>query len=85
MLTTTNMHTKMNQSFDNTQKNIQINNKNGNKLGTHKKMLEDNKIIYIEQSFPSGSRYQGFKLNGKRHGQGKFTFKDGSSYDGDWL
>jgi hypothetical protein len=31
-----------------------------------------------------GSRYEGYKLNGLRHGYGKFYYQDGGMYDGDW-
>lgn len=31
-----------------------------------------------------GSRYEGYKLNGQRHGRGKFFYQDGGSYDGEW-
>lgn len=31
-----------------------------------------------------GSRYEGYKLNGMRHGKGKFFYQDGGSYDGEW-
>jgi hypothetical protein len=31
-----------------------------------------------------GSRYEGYKLNGLRHGKGKFYYQDGGSYDGEW-
>ena len=31
-----------------------------------------------------GSRYEGYKLNGMRHGFGKFFYQDGGRYEGDW-
>lgn len=31
-----------------------------------------------------GSKYIGNKLNGQRHGQGKFYYQDGGLYDGEW-
>ena len=31
-----------------------------------------------------GSRYEGSKLNGVKHGQGKFYYQDGGLYDGEW-
>lgn len=31
-----------------------------------------------------GSRYEGYKLQGLRHGYGKFFYQDGGMYDGDW-
>jgi hypothetical protein len=31
-----------------------------------------------------GSRYEGYKLNGRRDGWGKFYFQDGGSYEGEW-
>lgn len=38
----------------------------------------------VTENHDNGSRYEGYKLNGKRHGKGKFTFEDGSIYDGMW-
>jgi hypothetical protein len=31
-----------------------------------------------------GSKYVGYKLNGKRHGQGTFHYQDGGKYEGEW-
>ena len=31
-----------------------------------------------------GSKYEGYKLNGMRHGHGKFFYQDGGMYDGEW-
>ena len=33
---------------------------------------------------PGGSRYGGEWKNGKRHGQGTYTFPDGARYEGQW-
>lgn len=38
----------------------------------------------MEEHFKVGSRYEGYKLNGMRHGTGKFYYQDGGFYDGDW-
>eukprot|EP00899_Mesostigma_viride_P006515 jgi/Mesvir1/15865/Mv03411-RA.1 len=35
--------------------------------------------------YPDGSRYEGQWENGKRHGQGMYTFPNGDIYDGGWL
>ena len=39
---------------------------------------------FVEEFFKMGSRYEGYKLNGMRHGKGKFYYQDGGSYDGEW-
>ena len=39
---------------------------------------------YVEEVFKMGSRYEGYKLNGMRHGPGKFYYQDGGMYDGEW-
>jgi hypothetical protein len=31
-----------------------------------------------------GSKYEGQWKNDKRHGKGKYTFKNGGYYDGEW-
>lgn len=38
----------------------------------------------VIEHFKQGSRYEGFKKNGKRHGQGKFFYQDGGMYEGNW-
>ncbi len=40
---------------------------------------------FVVETFKLGSRYEGYKLNGMRHGQGKFYYQDGGLYDGDWF
>ena len=45
---------------------------------------EENNFHYVEETFKTGSKYYGYKANGKRHGQGKFYYKEGSVYDGEW-
>ncbi len=37
------------------------------------------------ETFKLGSRYEGYKLNGMRHGPGKFFYQDGGMYDGNWV
>lgn len=32
----------------------------------------------------TGAKYEGQWLGGFRHGQGKMTFKDGATYEGEW-
>ena len=39
---------------------------------------------YVVETFKMGSKYEGYKLNGMRHGKGKFYYQDGGMYDGDW-
>ncbi|KRX09751.1 Protein kinase-like domain [Pseudocohnilembus persalinus] len=38
----------------------------------------------IMETYEDGSVYDGDKLNGKRHGQGKFFYADGGHYEGQW-
>ncbi len=45
----------------------------------HKQTLQPEFVI---ETFKLGSRYEGYKLNGMRHGQGKFFYQDGGMYDG---
>ena len=42
---------------------------------------ENKKVVEI---YPNGSRYEGFKVNGLRHGQGILFYVDGGFYDGEW-
>ena len=39
---------------------------------------------YEELTF-KGGKYNGYTLNGKLHGKGTFSWKNGSKYTGDWL
>lgn len=39
---------------------------------------------YVVQYYEKGSRYEGYKWKGMRHGKGKFYYQDGGMYDGDW-
>lgn len=36
------------------------------------------------ETYSDGARYEGWILNGKRHGQGKYYFRSGGYYEGDW-
>ncbi len=40
---------------------------------------------FVMETFKLGSRYEGYKLNGMRHGPGKFFYQDGGMYDGNWV
>mgnify|MGYP000957722660 FL=1 len=40
---------------------------------------------FVVETFPQGSRYEGYKMNGMRCGRGRFFYQDGGMYDGDWL
>ena len=39
---------------------------------------------FVVETFKLGSKYEGYKLNGMRHGTGKFYYQDGGMYDGEW-
>ena len=36
------------------------------------------------KEYPDGSVYEGVLVDGKRHGEGKYTFANGAVYDGAW-
>lgn len=36
------------------------------------------------EEYGSGSRYEGYKSNGMRNGQGRFYYQDGGYYEGNW-
>ena len=38
----------------------------------------------VIEHYTNGSRYEGEKLNGMRHGKGRFYYEEGSCYDGEW-
>ena len=38
----------------------------------------------IQETYEDGSIYDGEKLNGRRHGTGKFFYADGGYYEGEW-
>jgi hypothetical protein len=40
---------------------------------------------FVMETFKFGSRYEGYKLNGMRHGQGKMFYQDAGMYDGEWV
>ncbi|CAD8171065.1 unnamed protein product [Paramecium octaurelia] len=40
--------------------------------------------IFVNEQYQDGSKYNGYKFNGMRHGQGIFYYKDGGYYDGNW-
>ncbi|KAM3145144.1 hypothetical protein pb186bvf_002819 [Paramecium bursaria] len=42
------------------------------------------KIEMVNEIYQDGSRYQGQKVNGMRHGIGVFFYQDGGFYDGSW-
>ena len=39
---------------------------------------------FVEEYFKMGSRYEGYKMNGMRHGYGRFFYQDGGRYEGEW-
>lgn len=41
-------------------------------------------VQYVTEEFKQGSKYEGEKVNGMRHGKGKFYYQDGGLYDGEW-
>jgi hypothetical protein len=40
---------------------------------------------YVKETYKQGAIYEGWKLRGMRHGQGRFLYFDGGLYDGDWV
>lgn len=53
-----------------------------NHYASHSKLTQGEFVI---ETFKLGSRYEGYKLNGLRHGLGKFFYQDGGMYDGNWV
>lgn len=49
-----------------------------------KQNVLDESYRYVDESYPDGSRYEGYMLHGKRHGHGKLEISDKSRYEGDW-
>ena len=45
----------------------------------------DDDCEFVVEEFKQGSKYEGYKLHGKRHGRGKFYYQDGGMYDGNWV
>jgi hypothetical protein len=39
---------------------------------------------YVVEEYETGSRYEGYKLDGQRDGNGKFFYQDGGYYEGQW-
>lgn len=44
---------------------------------------EDEKLVQVNEKYNRG-RYEGTKLNGKRHGYGTFYYSEGGKYVGNW-
>ncbi|EGR33677.1 protein kinase domain protein [Ichthyophthirius multifiliis] len=42
-------------------------------------------IEYIIETYQNNQKYEGQKLNGMRHGKGKFSYQDGGYYNGEWF
>lgn len=38
----------------------------------------------MNEECSSGSHYEGYKLNGKKHGFGRLYYQDGGYYEGEW-
>jgi hypothetical protein len=38
--------------------------------------------LVVVENYQNGSKYEGEKKNGMRHGKGKFYYQDGGLYDG---
>ncbi len=49
------------------------------------RMAGNGQIVEVFEEFKGGSKYVGAKLNGMRHGYGKFYYQDGGFYDGQWI
>ena len=41
-------------------------------------------MVFVQETYEIGTRYEGYMLKGLRHGKGKFYYKEGSYYDGNW-
>lgn len=40
--------------------------------------------VFVTEEYEVGTKYEGYMLDGMRHGKGKFYYKEGSYYDGEW-
>lgn len=38
--------------------------------------------VFVTEEYEVGTKYEGYMLDGMRHGKGKFYYKEGSYYDG---
>ena len=41
-------------------------------------------VEVVRETYKQGSRYEGEKSKGTRHGKGRFYYDDGGMYDGSW-
>ena len=46
--------------------------------------VSDSKAEFTRQKLNNGDTYEGYIQNGKRNGQGKYTFASGAFYEGEW-
>jgi len=44
---------------------------------------DNEKLVHVNEKYNRG-RYEGTKLNGKRHGHGTFYYIEGGKYVGNW-
>lgn len=54
----------------------------GGGAGQH--VAEDNVVEHVIEEYTDGSRYEGQKHTGLRHGRGVFHYSNGGVYDGEW-
>lgn len=50
----------------------------------HQRSAKTLRPQFVVEHFKQGSRYEGYKLEGMRHGRGRFYYQDGGMYDGEW-
>lgn len=53
-------------------------------MSNPKVQKKDDKDGFVVEEYDIGTRYEGFKKNGMRNGQGQFIYKEGSKYRGEW-
>jgi hypothetical protein len=46
--------------------------------------VSEEDLEHITEHYTNGNKYIGQKLGSMKHGKGKYIFKDGSYYDGQW-
>ena len=46
--------------------------------------ISGSKAEFTCQKLNNGDIYEGYMQNGKRNGQGKYTFASGAFYEGEW-
>jgi hypothetical protein len=52
---------------------------------SYRKGKTTNQGHFVTEVYSQGSRYEGYKVNGVKHGIGRFYYQDGGMYEGEWV